>query len=169
MTGSIRHGKPADIPCLQHIETMAASRFLAVGMAYIAEDEPTEADRLRRRIADGMLFVAEENGPVGYIGFRPVDDAAYIEEIDVLPEHAGQGIGAALIDRVGEAARERGLSRLLLSTFKYVPWNAPYYRRLGFREITGGRLTAAMMAIRREHISWGLDETARVFMERPLD
>jgi hypothetical protein len=47
-----------------------------------------------------------------------------------------------------------------------VPFNAPYYRRLGFEDVEA--LTPAMAEIRAEHEARGLDETQRVFMRRPL-
>ena len=46
-----------------------------------------------------------------------------------------------------------------------MPWNAPYYARLGFAQV--GELTPGMAAIRAEHLARGLDERARVFMRRP--
>jgi hypothetical protein len=56
----------------------------------------------------------------------------------------------------------------LLSTFRDVPWNAPYYRRLGFTDIVDAALSPALLQIRQEHIERGLDETRRVFMRKPL-
>jgi len=91
-----------------------------------------------------------------------VEDRLYIEQIDVLPAFAGRRIGAALLDATAERARTAGLAGLSLSTFREIPWNAPYYRRLGFVEVAA--LTPAMAAIRTEHLARGLDEEARVFM-----
>jgi hypothetical protein len=59
-----------------------------------------------------------------------------------------------------------GLDGLSLSTFREVPWNAPYYRRLGFVDVADEALTPGMRAIREEHLARGLDEDARVFMVR---
>jgi predicted N-acetyltransferase YhbS len=82
----------------------------------------------------------------------------------VLPAFAGRRIGAALLEAAAERARATGLAGLSLSTFREVPWNAPYYRRLGFSEVAD--LTPGMAAIREEHLARGLDEDARVFMTR---
>ena len=99
-------------------------------MVELAEDEPTAAEILVHRISTGGLLVAsdEAGSPVAFVMFREVDGCAYIEQTDVLPSHAGKRIGAALIDEVEERAREASWPALLLSTFKDVPWNAPYYR-----------------------------------------
>ena len=92
--------------------------------------------------------------------FRPLEGGLYVEQLDVLPAFAGRRIGAALLDAVGE----RTSGGLTLSTFRDVPWNAPYYARLGFAEVDV--LTPAMAEIRAEHLARGLDEDARVFMRR---
>lgn len=44
-------------------------------------------------------------------------------------------MGAALIDHLAGEARAQGHAELSLTTFRDVPWNAPYYARLGFREV----------------------------------
>ena len=75
-------------------------------------------------------------------------------------------VGAALLDAVAGLARARGWPALTLSTFKDVPFNAPYYARLGFAEVEA--LTPGMLDIRAEHEARGLDETARVFMRREV-
>jgi GNAT superfamily N-acetyltransferase len=92
----------------------------------------------------------------------------YVQELDVLPSHAGQRIGAALIEQVAQLARSRQLTQLVLSTYREVPWNAPYYRRLGFRDIEEAELDAALLTRRVAHIARGLDESKRVFMRRDL-
>jgi N-acetylglutamate synthase-like GNAT family acetyltransferase len=86
----------------------------------------------------------------------------------VLPAFGGRRIGAALLDAVAERARADGLARLTLSTFRDVPWNAPWYRRLGFTDIADDALTSGLLDIRREHLARGLDERQRVFMARRI-
>ena len=55
--------------------------------------------------------------------------------MSVDPAHAGRGIGAALIDHLAASARADGRPALTLTTFREIPWNAPYYARLGFAEL----------------------------------
>ena len=100
--------------------------------------------------------------------FRPLEKSLYIEQVDVLPAFERQRIGATLINAVASQARAIGLLGLTLSTFRAIPWNAPYYRRLGFADIEDSALTPDLTAIRREHQARGLDESARVFMARTL-
>ena len=164
------HIRPAcadEIERVREIERVSATRFLGTDRAWLAQDEPTDARTLAERIGSGGLLVATEaDGPIAFVMFRPVEGCAYVEQIDVLPSHARRGIGARLLEAVAQLARERGLAALTLSTFKDVPFNAPYYARLGFAVVE--KLTPGMAAIRAEHEARGLDETARVFMRRAV-
>ncbi|CAN7474284.1 GNAT family N-acetyltransferase [Phenylobacterium sp. LjRoot164] len=163
----IRPARAAEIEPVRDIERLSASRFLGTDRAWLAEDEPTDAATLAARIAAGGLLVAEDQGAaVAFVMFRPEEGCAYVEQIDVLPSHARRGMGAALLDAVAELARVRGWPALTLSTFKDVPFNAPYYARLGFAVVAD--LTPGMAQIRAEHEARGLDETARVFMHRDV-
>lgn len=166
----LRRARLDEVEQVRDVERRSSSRFLATERAALADDEPTAASTLRLRVAEGGLWVAEGEGgsPIAFVMFREVEGCAYVEQIDVLPEHAGRRVGAALLDQVAAEAEARGWSALLLSTFKDVPWNAPYYRRLGFVDLDDATLSAELRQIRAEHEARGLDETARVFMRRPL-
>jgi len=58
----------------------------------------------------------------------------YIHELQVLPEHQGQGIGTAVVERVIEEAAARGVS-VTLSVVPANPRAKQLYERLGF-EVT---------------------------------
>ncbi|PXA88419.1 N-acetyltransferase [Caulobacter sp. D4A] len=157
----LRPARAVEIETIRALERASAQRFVGL-MDAIAADEPTPAAVLVRRVAEDGLLVAEADGVIaGFVMFRPLEDGLYVEQLDVLPAFAGRRIGAALLDAVAE----RTEGSLVLSTFRDVPWNAPYYARLGFVEVR--ELTPGMAAIRAEHLARGLDETARVFMARP--
>ncbi len=153
---------------MREIERISATRFLGTDLASIAADDPTDAETLASRIASDGLLVATDSQPVAFVMFRDVEGCGYIEQIDVAPSHAGQRIGAALIDAVSALAPARGWTALTLSTFKDVPFNAPYYRRLGFIDLADDALTPGLRHIRQEHLARGLDESIRTFMRRPL-
>ena len=159
----LRPARAVEVETIRDLERASAQRFIGL-MDDIAADEPTPAAMLARRIAQDGLQVAEAEGLIaGFVMFRPLEGGLYIEQLDVLPALAGRRIGAALLDAV--ASRLDAGAALVLSTFRDVPWNAPYYARLGFMEVVA--LTPAMAQIRAEHLARGLDETARVFMARP--
>jgi len=163
----IRPARADEIAAVRDIERVSASRFLGTDRAELADDEPTDAATLARRAeAGGLLVAADGNAPIAFVMFREVEACAYVEQIDVLPSHARRGVGANLLDAVAQIARERGLAALTLSTFRDVPFNAPYYARLGFAVVDD--LTPGMAEIRAEHEARGLDEATRVFMRREV-
>ena len=57
------------------------------------------------------------------------------------PDYARRGIGRTLIERAEAWARERGLPALTLTSYVEVPWNGPYYERLGFHYLASGEET----------------------------
>jgi GNAT superfamily N-acetyltransferase len=117
----------------------------------------------------GRLWIAltEERQPVGFIVVVREGDTAFIVEVDVLPEHQGRGLGRALIQRVVHWGREEGLPRVTLTTFSDVPWNAPFYERLGFRRIDRSQLTMELTRKLDDEKNRGL--RGRVAMEPLID
>ena len=79
------------------------------------------------------------------------------------------GIGAALINTVINDARTSGSSAVTLTTFIDVPWNGPYYRRLGFEYLPTVRETPGLRAIRAAEADHGLDRWPRACMRLELD
>jgi GNAT superfamily N-acetyltransferase len=133
---TIRAARPADLPLLVEIERRAGRAFAAHGMPEIAADDPGSPEELETYRAAGRAWVAAEDGaPVAYLVATEVDGCLHIEQVSVDPDEAGRGIGAALIEHVAGIAREAGRPAITLTTFRDIPWNAPYYARLGFAEL----------------------------------
>ena len=78
-------------------------------------------------------------------------------------------IGRTLIERADEWARQRNLHSLTLTTYADVPWNAPYYRRLGFRHLSPEDETPGLRMIVSRERAAGLDVWPRTIMSRDLD
>jgi GNAT superfamily N-acetyltransferase len=169
-TVTFRFAAPHDASAIRAIEFEAGQRFVSVGMTGIADAPPMALALAERKIAAGEIIVAVDADLIcaGFVMFEPQTARIYVQELDVLTSHAGRRIGAALLEQVAQLARTRDLPQLVLSTYREVPWNAPYYRRLGFREIESAELDAALIARRDAHIARGLDESKRVFMRRDL-
>jgi hypothetical protein len=49
-----------------------------------------------------------------------------------------------------------------------VPWNGPYYRRLGFREVPPAEETPGLRRVRAHEAAIGLDRWPRLCMRRDL-
>lgn len=167
---TFRVAAPHDAQAIRTIEFEAGQRFASVGMTGIADAPPMALEIVKRKIDAQQIVVAAaaDGGCVGFVMFEPQPACFYVQELDVLSSHAGQRIGAALIEQVAQRARAQQITQLTLSTYREVPWNAPYYRRLGFRDIEEADLDAVLIARRDAHIARGLDESKRVFMRRDL-
>ncbi|MER5943252.1 GNAT family N-acetyltransferase [Streptomyces sp. NPDC001928] len=162
----IRPVTPDELPVLQDIERAAGAAFRDLGMAAVADDEPPALDVLERYRRAGRAWAACEGDgrPVAYLIGEPVDGALHIEQVSVHPDSARRGVGRALLAYAADRAREEGLTGLTLTTFTEVPWNAPYYTRLGFRTLEEAELTPGLRTIRAHEAELGLDRWPRVCM-----
>ena len=150
---------------LRAIELAAGRAFAEVGMPDIAADEPPGVEELEQFLAAGLAWVAadDDGEPVAYLLAAVVDDGLHVEQVSVHPDHSGRRIGAALIEHVAAVARAEGRSALTLTTFRDVPWNAPYYARLGFEVVEPASELAALVARERDEIP---GDAPRVAMRR---
>src|SRR5664280_2284311 len=92
-----------------------------------------------------------------------------VQELNVRPDHQGQGVGRALLDRVRVWATATGRSSISLTTFAEVPWNRPHYERLGFRVFAEEEIGPELRAVREVETAHGLDPAIRVCMRLDLD
>jgi GNAT superfamily N-acetyltransferase len=139
-------------------------------MAAVAEDEPAEVAALAVYQKDGRAWVVADEGdhPVAYLLLTVLDGGAHVEQVSVHPDHARRGLGKSLLDTAADWARQKDLAALTLTTFADVPWNAPYYQRLGFRVLADDQLTPGLRHARQEETARGLDRWPRVAMRRQL-
>lgn len=166
----IRHAERADLARLQDIEIAAGRVFLDVGMSRIANDDPPSLDSLSAYVDAGHAWVAADSSgrPVGYLLADLVDGGVHIEQVTVDPSYAGQRIGRRLIENLAEWAVASGARRLTLTTFRDVPWNAPYYARLGFSVVPESDWTDGIRCLVEGEVAHGLHEWPRVVMARAL-
>jgi GNAT superfamily N-acetyltransferase len=166
----IRKVRVAELGVLREIERAAGRYFRDVGMPEIAEDEPFPVEALAEYQRAGRAWVAVDGAdqPIAYLIAELVDGCVHIEQVSVHPDHARQGVGRALLDHAAAHARADGTAALTLTTFAEVPWNAPYYRRCGFRILGEGELTPGLRTIREREAAHGLDRWPRVCMRRDV-
>jgi GNAT superfamily N-acetyltransferase len=167
----IRPARPEDLPVLRNVEIAAGACFRDVGMAAIADDEPLTVGALAAYQEEGRAWVVADpaDRPVAYLLVEVVDTNAHIEQVSVHPRHARHGLGRALIDTAAAWAAQRGLAAMTLTTFAHVPWNAPYYERLGFRVLSGDDITPGLRRIQDQEARHGLTRWPRVTMARRVD
>ena len=158
-----------DIPLLNDIELASADLFPP---GYITEQvraERVPESILRNAVSLGMLWVAREprtNKAIGYAMLCEEDGRALLAQVDVRPEHGRKGLGAALVRRVIWQAEVLGFPDLYLTTFSNVPWNEPFYRKLGFAVMDEAKAPAFIHHILHEERARGLEN--RVGMRLPL-
>jgi len=97
-----------------------------------------------------------------------LDGDPHVEQVSVHPDHAGHGIGASLLAAAEQLARTRGHCRITLTTFRDVPWNGPYYARLGWSVVREAELPPELAATRRHERDLGFDEWPRQAMAKSL-
>jgi GNAT superfamily N-acetyltransferase len=168
--GVIRPARADDLGHLHDIERAAGEPFRELGMAAVADDDPPTVRELAVFQQDGRAWVvAGDTGqPVGYVLVDVVDGCVHVEQVSVQPRYARQGLGKRLLDTVELWARRLGFPAMTLTTFTDVPWNAPYYERLGWRRLGQSDLTPGLAAIREHEAARGLDRWSRVAMRYEL-
>lgn len=166
MTVTLREGRVADIFRLQEIERAAAELFRNSDLIDIDTMAVIPMGDHIACIESGFSIVAEIDGRIaGFTIGEMHDDAAYLRELDVDPLYQRQGIGARLVNAFLHAATRGGATATYLSTFRDPPWNAPFYRRMGFVEVDRKRYLPWMAAMENAQASF-LDINTRVFMRR---
>ncbi|MDN4609590.1 GNAT family N-acetyltransferase [Arthrobacter burdickii] len=166
----IRLAQVDDIKSLSDIERAADAVFRSEGMATVADGDTMPIPELLRYQRAGRVWVDtdEVDRPIAYLLLDVIDGSAHIEQVSVHPSHAGRGKGRQLIEAAAEWAKQQGHAMLTLTTFANVPWNAPYYARLGFEIIPPDKITPGLREIRQHEASAGLDAWPRVVMRRTL-
>ena len=165
---TVRPTRPGDVTALPAIERAAGERFRDYPeLAWLAEGDVISAEQHLGYAERGLSWLALANElPVGFILAEMHVSSLFIVELSVHLDWQGKGIGRRLIACVADQARKRGLASLTLTTFRDVPWNAPFYARLGFEMIT--TLTPELREKREEETAHGLAYDARCAMRLPL-
>ena len=167
----LRSGTEDDFPALSDVERDAAQRFRAwEGYAFIVDAPIRDRHEQRRALDTGGIIVAEDDGGavVGFLLLWAVDGRAHFLELGVRRSHQGHGLGRRLLAAGEQWARERGFREATLTAYRDVPWNAPFYARLGFRAFEPGPDRPGLIAVRREEAAAGFAVQPRVAMRKAL-
>ncbi len=166
----IRTARIEDLATLADIEQAAAELFRETPYSFLVGAEPFPLDVIKQRFLEGQVWVAVDEGdaPVGFAIVHDVDGTAYLQEIDVHPLHGQKGIGRELVETVCTWAKHHGYHQVLLSTFRNIVWNAPFYAKLGFRILAETEITSGFHQIRHKEAEAGLPIRERVIMERNI-
>ena len=135
----IRTARSGEGRLLPQIERSAGRLFSQVeSLAWIADVDDLPPVFHERLIADRTCWLAigGSNVAVGFISAEAIGRTLHIWELSVAKLWQRRGIGTRLMEHViGEATR-RGMDEVTLTTFRNVPWNAPFYAGLGFQAVS---------------------------------
>lgn len=132
---NLRNTTTADIPTLQTLEALAAQRFLAIPeLAILAHSEVTDSQLHEQCIIQRLSWLVEDarGSVLGFCYAQELADSLYLAEISSHPAARGMGVGHMLVAHTRKIAADRGLPGVTLTTYRDIPWNAPWYQRQGF-------------------------------------
>jgi len=163
---SIRLAEPEHLKAIAAIELAAATRFAESDLPQSLRHKVTEMSYLRVTMDGERLWIAltDKEKPVGFAITDVIDKTAHLDELDVLPEFGRQGIGTRLLSTVVDWARAGQFPNLQLMTFRHVPWNAPFYEKLGFEILDASDYGPQTADLIRKESRAGLDVDKRVVM-----
>ena len=134
----IRLARPSDLPAIRAIERSVAEMYRGTRMDFPANVLPNHRGDLMTAVERRLFWVAEVKGAVmGFLFAESVPTGLYLRELGVAVAAQRQGLGRALMQAGIAAARERGDATVMLTTDRFLPWNAPFYATLGFRMVEG--------------------------------
>ncbi|HDE1063757.1 GNAT family N-acetyltransferase [Klebsiella quasipneumoniae] len=168
--GGLRLTEESDIALLPAIERSAAQAFRQIpALAWLADSEVISVARHHDYLeTEHSLLAVAAGQPVGFILTEPLDDALFIVEVAVHQAWQHQGIGRMLLEQVIDGARQMAYPAVTLTTFRDVPWNAPFYTRLGFAMLDELTLPAGLAAKREQETRHGLPPETRCAMRLAL-
>ncbi|KAH8678869.1 putative acetyltransferase [Tricladium varicosporioides] len=164
----IRSARPSDIPLLERVERSAAEIFRTVGLDHLLDGDMMNPSVLAKMAAMNHLWIAvnDWDQPIGFLGGHDIEGKFHLAEVSVAREFQGRGVGRALMATMVEQAQREGYKAITLTTFRNVPWNGPWYRRLGFSEVDEKNVDHYYLSILENEAEHGLDRSSRCVMHK---
>ncbi len=167
----LRRAPQSDAAALPAIERSAAELFRTdPTLAWLADTDVASVAQHRQAIDNAHVWVAENASAqlAGFIRALDFDNLLHIEELSVSRAFQGQGVGRQLVLAAIEYARHQPMRAVTLTTFRDVPWNAPFYQRMGFVEAAQNELEAHLTEALQKEIEHGFAAERRCAMYLPL-
>ena len=134
---TVRRARPDEAEAVHGVLRAAFTPFRARYSPGCFDATVLDAARVRARMEEGPVFVAETEGRiVGTVGVRLDDRGAYVRGLAVHPDARRAGVGRALMDACTAWARGR-TDRIWLSTTVFLAGSIALYQRLGFQDAPG--------------------------------
>ncbi len=127
--------RPDELALLPELEAAADTVFEPLGIG------PLPGPGAVEDFAGALVVLVAGDPPVGLCridalpGVEGGATGAHLEQLSVHPDHAGRGLGRALLRAGCDWAAAHGYAELTLATYRDVPWNGPFYASEGFVEV----------------------------------
>jgi len=164
---SITLAGKANLSAIPGIQIAAVSVFAEADIPLDIRYRVSAVDVLQEAQENGRLWVAidDHDRVIGYAMLEILDDLAHLDDLDVHPDYARQGIGTALLNVAIDWAKKENYPAMTLVTFRHLMWNAPYYEKHGFSEIQREALTPCLHHIFADELAAGLNTENRIAMK----
>lgn len=153
----LRPARAEDAALARALDDDACSLYTEAGLLIVESVDPPffahEVEQWRQAAREGrMLFACAPGGaPVGFASLGLVDGEPHLQQLSVRRAWMRRGIGRSLVARAQHFSVRPGA--LWLTTWAHLPWNRPFYERMGFETIAesacGPELRAILAAERR--------------------
>jgi GNAT superfamily N-acetyltransferase len=168
MQYTIRLTREDDCSKLIAVEQACNTMFDAFGLFFDSEQVMSEEmHRIHQQDGRSWVAVDELDQPVGFAVACEVEGDGHLEVLGVHPDHGRHGIGRALVETVCAWVSARGYPALTLTTERDIPWNAPFYAKLGFEMVPPEEWTDAQHRIFETEAAMSNPQN-RVLMRRKL-
>jgi GNAT superfamily N-acetyltransferase len=167
MPAHIRLAVSDDAQWLPRIERSAAQAFHSIDeLSWLADAPVMTVDRHRALIAQSTYWIAvdTQGQPQGFLSAERQGSDLHIHELSVSQPMQGKGLGWRLLKAAMDYARSNHLHSVTLTTFTQVPWNAPFYRRLGFEQQAGATLDKRLAEVLALEYACGFEPGSRCAM-----
>jgi ribosomal protein S18 acetylase RimI-like enzyme len=167
---TIRKAQSWDIPLLEYVERSAAEIFRTANLSFLADGDTVDPRALVAMAQANHLLIAANrfDQPIGFVGGEYLNGNFHIIEISVAKEFQGKGVGKALMTAMVQQVSREGYKSITLTTYKNLPWNGPWYSRIGFFEVNAQDMGKEYLDILASEAQHGLDLRSRCVMRKIL-
>ncbi|MFI6498583.1 GNAT family N-acetyltransferase [Nonomuraea typhae] len=158
----VRWADPGELARLVEVEQAADGLFVQVGIEF-----PPGTTMVEEAGDLGSVLVEGEPA-AGFAMVGWADGNVHLDQLAVHPERMRQGIGGRLVAAVLDHARAVGAPAVTLTTFRDVPWNAPWYERHGFATLDAAAWGPEVRKIVEHERDLGIEVAPRVVMRAEL-
>lgn len=168
LTISIRRTRLDETGLLPEVERSAGEAFRDIpDLAWVADDEVTGPREHHRLASLGTSWVAvSDDQLLGFACAERFGPDVHVWIVAVRREAQGQGLGTRLMHTVLEYAFDSRAARVTLTTFRGVPFNEPFYERLGFMVVPPGGLDDRLRRTLAAEAAAGFPAERRCAMQR---